>query len=53
MATDGALVLGSGATFGIMFGLHMAQAILCSAGTKALARMTILILVIVCKLQSC
>ncbi|KAF8555239.1 amino acid transporter [Imleria badia] len=40
MATDGAVVLGSGATYGILLIIHLTQAILCSAGTRILARMT-------------
>ncbi|KAH0831949.1 amino acid permease-domain-containing protein [Lanmaoa asiatica] len=47
MATDGALVLGSGATFGIILALHVTQAILCSSGTRILARMTVSVLIII------
>ncbi|KAF9220947.1 amino acid transporter [Gyrodon lividus] len=47
MATDGAVVLGSGATFGILIAIHLTQAILCSAGTRILARMTVLVLFVI------
>ncbi|KAF8555243.1 amino acid transporter [Imleria badia] len=47
MATDGALVLDHGATFGIIFALHISQAVLCSSGTRVLARMTVLVLIII------
>ena len=47
MATDGALVLDPGATFGIIFALHISQAVLCSSGTRVLARMTVLVLIII------
>lgn len=41
MATDGAVVLGSGAMFGILLAIHVTQAILCSSGTATLARVTV------------
>ncbi|KAF8443051.1 amino acid transporter [Boletus edulis BED1] len=47
MATDGAVVLGSGATFGILFAIHLTQAILCSAGTRVLARSMVLVLIVI------
>ncbi|KAH7885382.1 amino acid transporter [Phlebopus sp. FC_14] len=47
MGTDGAVVLGSGATFGILMAIHFVQAILCSAGTRVLARMTVLVLFVI------
>ncbi|KAN0087468.1 Amino acid/polyamine transporter I [Tylopilus felleus] len=47
MATDGAVVLGSGASFGIIVALHITQAIFCSSGTRILARMTVLVLIII------
>ncbi|KAG2151409.1 amino acid transporter [Suillus clintonianus] len=47
MGTDGAVVLGSGATFGILMGIHLTQAIFCSAGTRILARMTVVTLVLI------
>ncbi|KAJ8581997.1 amino acid transporter [Rhizopogon salebrosus TDB-379] len=47
MGTDGAVILGSGATFGILMGIHLTQAFLCSAGTRVLARMTVLIMVVI------
>lgn len=53
MATDGAVVLGSGASFGIIVALHITQAIFCSSGTRILARMTVLVLIIIRTSQSC
>lgn len=47
MTTDGAVVLGPGATYGILFFIHLTQAILCSAGTRVLARMTVLVLIVI------
>ncbi|KIJ17674.1 hypothetical protein PAXINDRAFT_129948 [Paxillus involutus ATCC 200175] len=47
IATDGAVVLGSGPTFGILLALHLTQAIFCSAGTRVLARMTVLVLFVI------
>ncbi|KAG0704285.1 amino acid transporter [Suillus ampliporus] len=47
MGTDGRVVLGSGATFGILMAIHLSQSILCSAGTRILARMTIVTLVLI------
>ncbi|OJA08785.1 hypothetical protein AZE42_01312 [Rhizopogon vesiculosus] len=47
MGTDGAVILGSGATFGILMGIHLTQALLCSAGTRILARMTVVTLVVI------
>ncbi|KAG1742376.1 amino acid transporter [Suillus paluster] len=47
MGTDGAVVLGSGATFGILMAIHLTQAIFCSAGTRILARMTVVTLVLI------
>ncbi|KAG2039575.1 amino acid/polyamine transporter I [Suillus americanus] len=47
MGTDGAVVLGSGATFGILMAIHLAQLILCSAGTRILARMTVVTMVLI------
>ncbi|KAF8833994.1 amino acid transporter [Paxillus ammoniavirescens] len=45
--TDSTVVLGSGPTFGILLALHLTQAIFCSAGTRILARMTVLVLFII------
>lgn len=47
MSTDGAVVLGSGATFGILTAIHLTQAIFCSAGTRLLARMTVVTMVLI------
>ncbi|KIJ64440.1 hypothetical protein HYDPIDRAFT_90326 [Hydnomerulius pinastri MD-312] len=47
MTTDGAVVLDSGATFGILLAIHLTQAVLCSAGTRVLARMTVLVLFVI------
>jgi len=47
MATDGAVTLGSGATYGILLAIHLTQAVLCSAATRVLARMTVLVLLII------
>ncbi|KAN0087464.1 Amino acid/polyamine transporter I [Tylopilus felleus] len=47
MATDGAVALGSGATYGTLLAIHLTQTILCSAGTRVLARMTVLVLVVI------
>jgi len=47
MVTDGAVVLGSGAMFGILLAIHVTQAILCSSGTAMLARVTVPVLVLV------
>ncbi|KAG1882605.1 amino acid transporter [Suillus subluteus] len=51
MGTDGAVVLGSGATFGILMhpiqAIHLTQLIFCSAGTRILARMTVVIMVLI------
>jgi amino acid transporter len=47
LATDGAVVLGSGATYGILFAIHLTQAFVCSAGTRFLARMTVLVLFLI------
>lgn len=47
MGTDGAVILGSGATFGILMAIQLSQAIFCSAGTRLLARMTIVTLVLI------
>jgi hypothetical protein len=47
--TDSTVVLGSGPTFGIFLALHLPQAILCSTGTRILARMTVLALFLIGK----
>ncbi|KAH7928394.1 amino acid transporter [Leucogyrophana mollusca] len=47
MITDGAIVLGPGPTFGILLAIFFIQAILCSAGTRVLARMTVVIMLII------
>ncbi|KAG2155825.1 amino acid transporter [Suillus bovinus] len=47
IGTDGAVVLGSGATFGILMAIHLMQAIVCSAGTRILARMTVVTMVLI------
>jgi amino acid permease (GABA permease) len=47
MGTDGAVVLGSGATFGILMAIHLTQSIICSAGTRILARMTIVTMLLI------
>ncbi|KAF9242599.1 amino acid transporter [Melanogaster broomeanus] len=47
LATDGAVVLSPAASFGILLAIHLTQAILCSAGTRVLARMTVLVLFVI------
>ncbi|EIW80962.1 amino acid transporter [Coniophora puteana RWD-64-598 SS2] len=47
MATDGAVILTQAATFGILMAIHFTQGIICSAGTRVLARMTVVIMVII------
>ncbi|KAG9315894.1 amino acid transporter [Chiua virens] len=47
MATDGAVVLSSGAFYGILCAIHLTQAVICSAGTRVLARMTVLVLILI------
>ncbi|KAG2028435.1 amino acid/polyamine transporter I, partial [Suillus americanus] len=47
MGTDGAVVLGSGPTFGILMAIHLTQAFFCSAGTRILARMTVVTMVLI------
>ncbi|KAH7909023.1 amino acid transporter [Hygrophoropsis aurantiaca] len=47
MITDGEIVLGPGPTFGILLAIFLVQAVLCSAGTRVLARMTVVIMLII------
>lgn len=47
MVTDNTVILGSGAFYGILFAIHLTQAIVCSAGTRVLARMTVLVLIVI------
>ncbi|KAG2362151.1 amino acid/polyamine transporter I [Suillus spraguei] len=47
IGTDGTVVLGSGATFGILMAIHITQMFLCSAGTRIIARMTVFIMLLI------
>ncbi|KAG8214489.1 hypothetical protein J3R82DRAFT_9544 [Butyriboletus roseoflavus] len=47
MANGGAVVLDYGTTSGILFFLRLTPPILCSAGTRVLARMTVLVLSVI------
>ncbi|KAG0703807.1 amino acid transporter [Suillus ampliporus] len=47
LGTDGRVVLGPAATFGILMAIHLSQSILSSTGTRILARMTVVTLVLI------
>lgn len=46
VSTDGATVLGSGATYGILLAILFAHGIVCSAATNILARLNLMYVLI-------